>query len=339
MIQATISGEREVGFVELPDPEPQPGWALVKVHASALCTEYKAYLQGLTMDTPGHEGAGEVVAVGDDQGPVDVGDRVVILPQYPCGACDLCLSGDYVYCENNQDFAAVNGSNSGKGTFAHYTLKPGWLLPKIPEGVTYAQATMAIDGVGASFGGFQAIGTDSRDTVLITGLGPVGLGAVVNARFRNARVIGVEPAPWRANRALEMGAEVVLDPDDPEILSKIRSMTGGRGVDCAVDCSGVPSSERLCIDATRRRGRVAFVGESKSDLAIQASRDMIRKGLTIKGSWLYNRTDYAGVMRVIQESPLIDLLISHEMPMSRIGDAFEVLGKGEAAKIVVNPWE
>ena len=84
---------------------------------------------------------------------------------------------------------------------------------------------------------------------------------------------------------------------------------------------------------------MAFVGESKSDLAIQASRDMIRKGLTIKGSWLYNRTDYAGVMRVIQESPLIDLLISHEMPMSRIGDAFEVLGKGEAAKIVVNPWE
>ena len=152
-------------------------------------------------------------------------------------------------------------------------------------------------------------------------------------------MIGVEPAPWRANRALEMGAEVVLDPDDPEILSKIRSMTGGRGVDCAVDCSGGPSSERLCIDATRRRGRVAFVGESKSDLAIQASRDMIRKGLTIKGSWLYNRTDYAGVMRVIQESPLIDLLISHEMPMSRIGDAFEVLGKGEAAKIVVNPWE
>ncbi len=339
MIQAVISGERQVDFLELPDPEPKPGWALVKVHASALCTEYKSYLNGRTHQTPGHEGTGEVVAIGEPGGPVSVGDRVVILPQYPCGHCDLCLDGDYVYCESNQDFEAVNGSNSGKGTFAHFTLKPTWLLPKIPEDVTYAQATMAIDGVGASFGGFQAIDVNSQDTVLITGLGPVGLGAIANARFRNARVIGVEPAPWRVNRALEMGAEVVLDPNDPDILETIRSLTGGRGVDCAVDCSGQTSSERLCIDATRRRGRVAFVGESGADLSIQASRDMIRKGLTIKGSWLYNRTDYSKVMRVIQESPLIDLLISHEMPMSEIQDAFEILARGEAAKIVVNPWK
>lgn len=198
MLQAVISGERQVDSVDLPDPEPRPGWALVKVHASALCTEYKGYLAGRIQQTPGHEGTGEVVAIGEPGGPVEVGDRVVILPQYPCGHCDLCLSGDYVYCENNQDFETVNGSSSGEGTFAHYTLKPSWLLPKIPDDVTYAQATMAIDGVGASFGGFQAIDVNSQDTVLITGLGPVGLGAVVNARFRNARVIGVEPAPWRA---------------------------------------------------------------------------------------------------------------------------------------------
>lgn len=84
---------------------------------------------------------------------------------------------------------------------------------------------------------------------------------------------------------------------------------------------------------------MAIVGESGDDLTIKASRDLIRKGLTIKGSWLYNRTDYTKVMRVIQESPLIDQLISHEMPMREIQDAFEILAKGEAAKIVVNPWQ
>ena len=184
----------------------------------------------------------------------------------------------------------------------------------------------------------EAIGVNSQDTVLITGLGPVGLGAVVNARFRNARVIGVEPAPWRANRALEMGAETVLDPNDPDILQKIRGLTEGRGVDCAIDCSGRVPAERLCIDATRRRGRVAFVGECREELTIQVSSDMIRKGLTVVGSWLYNMGDYAKVMKVIRQSPLIDLLISHQLPMSQIETGFSLLAQGEAAKIVVDPW-
>ena len=66
---------------------------------------------------------------------------------------------------------------------------------------------------------------------------------------------------------------------------------------------------------------------------------MIRKGLTVVGTWLYNGGDYPKVMKVIRESPLIDLLISHEMPMSQIQDAFEILAKGEAGKIVVDPWK
>jgi len=164
------------------------------------------------------------------------------------------------------------------------------------------------------------------------------LGAVVNARFRNARVIGVEPAPWRANRALEMGAETVLDPSDPDILENIRSLTEDRGVDCAIDCSGRVAAERLCIDATRRRGRVAFVGECRDELTITISNDMIRKGLTVVGSWLYNIGDYAKVMKVIRQSPLIDLLFSHQLQRRQLQAGFCLLAQGEAAKIVVDPW-
>ena len=161
----------------------------------------------------------------------------------------------------------------------------------------------------------------------------------MNARFRNARVIGVEPVEWRRNRAKEMGAEAVLDPGDSDILDKIRGLTAGKGVDCAVDCTGNVQAQRLCIDADRRRGRVAFIGATGDEPAIRVSPDLIRKGLTVVGSWLYNMGDYAKVMQVIQESPLIDLFISHEMGMSQIQEAFELLASGQGAKIVIHPWK
>jgi len=336
--KAVILSERQAGLVEVPTPEPKADWALVKVHASAMCTEYKSFLAGRSSDIIGHEGAGEIVAVAQP-GRVQVGERVVILPQYPCGKCSLCLAGDYVYCENNVDFEKFVGTLEGSGTFAQYVLKPTWLLPPIPEDVSYEHATMAIDGIGASFGAFEAIEVGAFDTVLITGLGPVGLGAVVNARFRGARVIGVEPLPWRAERAMQMGAEVVFSPDDADLAGRIRALTGGKGVDCAVDCSGNVQAERLCIDAVRRRGRVAFVGECSEDLVLHVSPDTIRKGLTLFGSWLYNLGDFPRVMRVIRESPLIDILVSHVMPMSHIQQAFELLTRGECAKVVLKPWE
>ena len=336
MKKAVITGERQVTLIDAQVPEPKEDWVLVKVHASALCTEYKAYLSGYNLPTMGHEGAGEVVAVAQP-GPVNVGDRVVILPQLGCGKCDLCMAGDYIYCQNEYNYYNFVGHPDGSGTFSNYVLKPNWLLPPIPDGMSYARATMAIDGIGASFGGFQAVGVGEQDTVLITGLGPVGLGAVANARFRNARAIGVEPVPWRKNRAMEMGAEAVFDPNEPDLVAKILAMTDGKGVTCAVDCSGKVQSERLCIDATRRRGRIAFVGESGEPLPIRVSPDLIRKGLTIVGSWLYNRNDYSKVMQVISQSPLINLLVSHEMPMSQIQAGFDILASGQSAKIVVDP--
>jgi threonine dehydrogenase-like Zn-dependent dehydrogenase len=135
-----------------------------------------------------------------------------------------------------------------------------------------------------------------------------------------------------------MGAEVVLDPSEPDLVEKIRALTDGKGVTCALDCSGKVQSQRLCIDATRRRGRVAFVGETTDEMAIRVSPDMIRKGLTLVGSWLYNMADFPKVMQVIEQSPLIDLLISHVMPMSQIQEGFELLASGQCAKVVVNPW-
>ncbi len=221
MQKAAIFGPRQAGLVEAPMPEAKENWALVKIHSAPMCTEYKAFVDGRVSSAHGHEAAGEVVDVAQP-GRVKVGDRVVVMPQYPCGTCDLCLAGDYIFCEQTVDFAAFTGGEEGRATMAQFLLKPDWLLVPIPDDVSYDHASLACCGLGASFGAYQRLGTGAFDTVLVTGLGPVGLGAVVNGRYRGARVIGVESNPWRAQRALELGAEVVIDP--PTTMRWRRSM-------------------------------------------------------------------------------------------------------------------
>ncbi len=336
--KAVITGERRAALVDVPDPRPKENWAVVKIHAAPMCTEYKAFVAGHKAEFLGHEAAGEVVAVAQPC-KVQPGDRVVVMPMYPCGKCALCLAGEYIHCEHTISVEAFTGSPEGSATYAQYLIKPDWLLMPIPDGVSYERASLACCALGPSFGAYQAMRVNAFDTVLITGLGPVGLGAVANARYRGARVIAVESIPWRVEVAQAMGAAAVIDPRDEGAAQRIKDLTGGRGADCALDCSGTVKAQRLCIDATRRKGQVAYVGECNDDLAIKVSPDMIRKGLTIIGSWHYNINDFARIMHVIQSSPLIDRLISHVLPMSDIQGAFELSASHQTAKVILKPWE
>ncbi|MCC7353058.1 MAG: zinc-binding dehydrogenase [Anaerolineae bacterium] len=338
MKKAVILGERQATLADVADPRPKEDWVVVKVHAAPMCTEYKMFAAGRKAEYLGHEAAGEVVAVAQP-GRVKVGDRVVVMPLYACGKCELCISGDYIHCEHTPDYEAFLGTREGRATYAQYLVKPAWLLPQIPDGVTYEKASLACCALGPSFGAYQSMRLSAFDTVLITGAGPVGLGAIVNARFRGARVIVAESVPRRVARAQELGAAHVINPAEPEALNKIKELTDGRGVDCAIDCAGNVQAERFCVDATRRKGKVAFVGECQDDLALRVSPDMIRKGLTLIGSWHYNLSHFPLVMKVIQESPLIDRLISHIIPMSEIQRAFEISASRESAKIILKPWE
>ncbi len=338
MKKAVITGVRRAEVVEVPIPRPKENWALVKIYAAPMCTEYKMFVRGQRSEYLGHEAAGEVVEVAQSS-RVKVGDRVVVMPQYPCGTCDLCVAGDYIYCEHNVDFEAFTGGKEGRATYAQFMLKPDWLLLPIPDGLSYDLASLALCALGPSFGAFDAMQVSAFDTVLVTGAGPVGLGAVVNAKYRGARVIVLESIPYRVERAKELGADAVLDPRDPDALSQLRSLTAGRGVDKAIDCSGVPAAQRFCIDASRRRGQVTFVGECQDPLAIRVSPDMIRKGLTLRGSWHYNLRLYPHVMQVIQRSPVVARLISHTFPLDEVQRALEVSASHECAKIILHPWD
>jgi L-iditol 2-dehydrogenase len=333
-----ITGPRRCEVVDVADPHASGDYAVVRILAAPLCTEYKAYREGTPAAALGHEAAGEVVEVAQP-GRVRVGDRVVVMPQYPCGRCPLCLAGDYIHCEHTADPLGQTGNATGRATCAELLIKQDWLLLPIPEGVSIEHGAMACCGLGPTFGAMQQMQVDGFDTLLITGLGPVGLGGVINARFRGARVIGVESHPYRRALALELGAEIVLDPGDPAVRERVREMTGRAGVDKAIDCSGAPAAQRLALDCVRRRGQVAFVGEG-AELGLHVSNDLIRKGIALRGAWHYRLGDYPALVKVIQGSRSeLERLITHSFPLSRVRDAWELQLTGECGKVILHPWE
>jgi L-iditol 2-dehydrogenase len=227
----------------------------------------------------------------------------------------------------------------GSATYAQYILKQEWLLMPIADDMPMDLASLACCGLGPSFGAMQRLGVDGSTTLLIIGAGPVGLGAVINASVRGARIIVLESVPFRIELAARLGAHEVLDPRSPDLLERVRELTDGVGVDRTIECSGTVAGERMAIDATRRRGNVAFVGENHDDLVIRATPDLITKGLTLMGSWHYNLGDYGAVLDVIRAAPeQCEALVTDRFGMSEIQTAFERSASRESAKIVVDPW-
>jgi len=342
MKAARIDGRRQCSLQDRPMPTIDREYVLLKVMVAPMCNEYVAYdslafLERNTPDSLGHEMAGEVVAA-PASASVRPGDRVVALCGYPCGRCETCLLGYYSHCPAVEDPRAVCGSESGECGFAQYAVKPDWMLVPIPDSMSYEHASMACCGLGPTFGAMQRMGVDSDSTVLVTGLGPVGLGGVVNGKFRGATVIGVGRSPYRTQLARRLGCDVVLDPRQGDLVGAVRDLTGGRGVDYVIECSGQPEYQRAAIGSLRPLGAAAFLAEPGT-LQLTVERDLVAPGITLLGSLDMDRHDSGRMLRMISRIPdQLDTFITHRLPMSDIGTAFELQLARECGKILLYPW-
>ncbi len=335
MKAVAITGPRQCELIDQTAPKAKDQFVVVKIHSAPMCTEYHGYEKGGKTQGVGHEAAGEVVEVARP-GKVKVGDRVVVMPQHSCGKCHLCLAGEYIHCENGINAREATGNESGTAMFAQYVIKQDWMLVPIPDGMSYDHASMACCGLGPTFGGMQLMSVVASDTVLVTGLGPVGLGAVVNARFRGARVIGADAHPYRAALAKELGAEAVIDPTAEDAVKQVMDLTGGVGADKGIETSGVAAAKPLLVEAVRRKGQIALVGW---DGQLEAGR-IIGKGLTIHGAWHWNLGHSREMMEMISRvGDQLDKQITHTFPMSQVGDAWELQLTGECGKIILHPWK
>jgi len=334
MKQIFITGKRKCEIRDVPDPQAINDWVLVKITVAPMCTEYKQYSSGQVHSPLGHEAAGEVIDVAQP-GRVKRGDRVVVMPQYPCGMCDLCLSGEYIHCQHTVDIKSYTGEAYGNSTYAQYILKPDWLLPVIPDDISDEHGSMLCCGLGPTFGALERMQTTHGDMVLIAGLGPVGLGGVINARHRKCRVIGITKNPYRANLARELGAEKIFNPLESDIEKQILDYAKGIGIDCAMECSGDTQAMALLLQVTRRNGKIAFIGES-GEFCFHISDRLIRNGLNLYGIWHYNLNGVAKLFELVRENrPLIDKLISHRFPFTAVQEAWQLQNTHACGKVLL----
>jgi threonine dehydrogenase-like Zn-dependent dehydrogenase len=330
-IKTLVLRNKKVWIEEKPDPTPKNELVVVKVESTTICGSDKPHFLSDTplSDEPGHEGAGIVVAT-DGSSLLKEGDRVILNPLSGCGVCSLCRSGNYIYCPDKPPYHTH---------FAQYVLAQDFVCSILPEDISYDLGSLACCALGPAFSSLKRLDVKGFDTVLITGVGPVGMGAVTIAKFLGAKVIALESIPFRKEMARSLGADVVLDPMDPDIRERIKDAKGDSPLLKAVEASGSPVAERLCIDMVDPCGSVAFIGENFNEISIGPSDDFIRKGLTLIGSWHLNTSDREEMYSILRRSPVVKNIITDIYGFSNAQAAFDKFMSGDTGKVILKPWE
>jgi threonine dehydrogenase-like Zn-dependent dehydrogenase len=329
-----INGEKECEIVEVADPRVRDHYVKIKIHSAPLCREAKLYEQGYVVRDLGHEAAGEVVEVGS-KARLKIGDRVAFMPQHSCGVCYLCMKGDYMHCTSSIDPLEMCRSETGASTIAEYCIQQDRLTLPIPDDISYDHASMACCALGPSFRANKLMQVNSYDTVLVAGLGAVGLGACINSLYRGARVLGLETRPYRTNLALQLGVEEVIDPTAEGAAEHILELTHGKGVDKVIETTDNPESPPFLVKAVRGRGEITFISWS-GEIPV---RGIVGKGLTIHGAWHWNHlTDGHEMMGLIRNSKeKLDAYITHKFGISSIKEAWDLQLTHECGKVIIHP--
>ncbi len=337
-----FSGNRKLDILDFPDPTPGPHEVVLEIKASGMCGSdlhfYRAadgaQSLGLAGDgnpvIAGHEPCGVVVARG-----ANVSDRVapdgarVMCHHYKgCGICSDCRSGWQQLCPEG---IVVYGA-TGHGAHAPYMVVAADTLVPLPESLTFSEGAAVSCGTGTAFNALKRMNLTGRDTIAVFGQGPVGLSAVLFAAEMGARVIALDIAPERLEMARAFGASETLNTAEGDPVEAIEALTDGKGVNLALDCSGAPEARVQAVRSTRTWGTVCFVGEGRT-VTLDVSNDLIRRQLTIIGSWTFSSFDQADCAGYLAEREIaLDRIFTHRYALEQAVEAYELFDKQTCGK-------
>ncbi|MGF1427593.1 Zn-dependent alcohol dehydrogenase [Kitasatospora sp. LaBMicrA B282] len=348
-----VGAPLELTEIEL--PEPGPGRVRVKLAAAGVCHSDLSLATGiLRAPVPvvlGHEGAGTVTAVGEGVTGYRVGDQVVLNWAPACGGCHLCGLGEPWLCERAADgylepygtLADGTAVHPGLGVaaFAEETVVPERALLPLPAGIPLTSAALLGCAVLTGYGAVHhAAGVRAGESVLVVGLGGVGLAVLQAARIAGAgQIIAVDVSPEKEELARRHGATDFVVADD-QVARTVRKLTDGHGADHAIECVGRGSTIRTAWSSTRRGGRTTVVGiGGKDDQVSFSALELFHFARTLTAC-VYGNSDPAKDLPVLAEhvrAGRLDLeaLVSDRITLEEIPAAFEQMRAGRGARSLV----
>ena len=332
-----LPGDRRVQIRAVEVPTPGPGEVLIEVKASCICrSDLSLYYGNAVVGgddagrcITGHEPAGIIAGTGAGVKQFKEGDRVAVYLGIGCGVCSACRMGDFFLCQTWRclGFTADGGN-------AEYLVVPERNCLRIPNLMSYVAAAISTDAFGTLYSACRKLRVDGTATVGVWGLGPMGSSGVLAAKALGGRVVAFDPIEERRRFAAELGADLTLDPTAPDAREKLAAFAGSLGLDAAVDCSGQPAAQNMALDSVRRLGRVAFVGELR-ETTIRPSDQLIRKELTLIGSWYFNIAEYDEIVAILTGKGIdLERLATHRFPIDEAETAFRMFDERKTEKAV-----
>src|SRR5579864_2293263 len=338
-------GEREIELMAFPDPSPGPGDVVVEMKASGMCGsdlhQYRrpkggASVGGLPVNPDpviaGHEPCGVVAAVGAGvtEKQARIGARVMVHHYRGCSVCNHCRSGWSQLCQKEP--IAVYGNNA-HGGHTRWLKVPAFTLVPLADALSFATGAAIACGTGTAYGALRRMRLSGNDTIAIFGQGPVGLSATQLASAMGARVIALDVSEERLNRAKEFGAAETVNPRSNDPVGAIKDLTHGYGAEFTLDTSSQPEGRIAAVRATKVWGTTCFVGE-RNKVKIDVSPDMLRKQLTIIGSWTFSSIGQEECARFVADRGIdVEGLFTHRWKLDQADEAYKLFdtqttGKG-----------
>jgi len=344
-MKAIVKTKPEWGaeLLDVPTPKPGEGQVLIKVRATSICgTDLHIYqwnewsqkrLTPLLPQIMGHEVAGEIVELGPGVRNIRVGDYISAETHVPCGHCFECKTGNMHICLNMKIFGV-----DMDGVFAEYAVVPeidAWLNPpdlppawaSIQEPLGNATDTVLAEDIAGK-------------TALVTGAGPLGLLTVGVARASGAtKIIVSEPMEFRRKKALELGADVVIDPTKEDVVKRVMEETGGIGVDVLLELSGAESAIHQGFACIVPGGRASLLGLPDKPVTMDLNTEVIFRAVRVYG--ITGRRMFSTWFKVsrLLSSGRFDPTpaITHEFPLERFKEGFELMEAGKTGKVILYP--
>lgn len=376
VLAATLVEPGHYELREYPLPEPQPGCVLVKMEFSGICGTDKHTFQGYTtqyggrtLEFPiiqGHENVGTVAAIGGDgrytdfEGvPLKVGDRVVVGANVCCGECYYCRHDfPYYCCEKTTDYgnnlSAKHPPHLFGGWSQYMYIVPGSFLVKVPDDLPSEVAVLAeIFAVSVGLDRAKQMSAFPNesfrfdDTVVVLGVGPLGMCFLMKARMLGAgTIIAIDRSPYRLDFAKRLGADHVINADrdsQSRRLETIKDLTNGRGADMVIECAGVPQAVPEALEMLRVGGLLVEAGNFSDlgEVSISPHRHLCAKNARILSVGGEEPAAYGPGMRqmarYLKHYPLREF-VSHRFALKDVDAAMQQAIAPDSMKVVLQPW-